>query len=94
MIYLGKVTRVDGTKLYVSIPALGSSTDEFGPLNAIADRTNFAARTTTSGGDPSHTHSVAQHLLYGNEYLKGDRVVVAQVGNVLEDMVVLGRIDS
>lgn len=76
-IHLGTVTRVDGTRLYVKVPSLGGDR-QFGPLSSVILRYGENAPVL---GDSPYTY-----------YQKGDRVVVGQVGNVKENLVVLGRI--
>lgn len=89
MIYLGKVTRVSGKKVFASVPALGGG--PFGPLNVIANGIKLNALQTSIAS--SHSHTITSEII-ANNYKKGDRIVVAQVGNVKEDLIVLGRIDG
>lgn len=96
MIYLGVVTRVSTTQIWVTIPDLGGDS-EFGPLKAIrAKQATMAttALTTDSGGTPTHTHTVPAHthVLTNVHYTKGDEVVVAQLGVTKYKFVVLGRV--
>jgi hypothetical protein len=76
-IHLGTVTRVDGSRLYVKVPALGGDR-QFGPLSSVVLRYGEGAPIL---GDSEYTY-----------YKKGDRVVVGQVGRIKEELVVLGRI--
>ena len=101
MIYRGTVTRVAGTKLYVKVPELGG-TKEFGPIDCIQAKqptivNNTAPSSTGSAaGAPgtSHTHSIAfhNHTVTNTHYNKGDKVIVAQLGAIPENLVVLGRL--
>ena len=101
MIHRGEITRVDGTKVYVKVPELGGS-KEFGPIDCIRAKqptivNNTAPSSTGSAaGAPgtAHTHSIAfhNHTVTNTHYDKGDKVIVAQIGVVPENLVVLGRI--
>lgn len=89
MIYLGTVARVKGKKVFAKIPALGGG--PFGPLNVLANGIELdAVQTSTASG---HSHTITTELV-ANFYQKGDRIVIAQIGNVREDLIVLGRIDG
>ena len=99
MIYRGTVTRVSGTKLYVKVPQLGG-TKEFGPIDCIRAKqptivNNTAPSSTGSASGPeAHTHSIAfhNHTVTNTHYNKGDKVIVAQLGAIPENLVVLGRL--
>ncbi len=78
LIHLGTVTRVDGDKLYVRVPALGGNR-QFGPLSSVILRYGQGAPIY---GESEYTY-----------YKKGDRVVVGQIGLIKENLVVLGRIN-
>lgn len=66
MIQRGTVERVDGSALYVSIPAYGDAV--IGPMEVTYD---------PKTGLP--------------HYNVGDRVLIGQIGNIKEEMVVIGR---
>lgn len=98
MIYLGVVTRVSGNKIYVTIPELGGK-EEFGALQMIAptDPTvdaNTVALATDSGGSTPHTHTIPSHIhtVANVFYAKDDNVVVAQLGLIKDNLLVLGRL--
>ena len=75
MLYEGRVTRVAGNKLYVTISDRGTSKDVFGPLDVVA---------------PTVTISMVDYV--ANTFVKGDRVIVGQIGRVKEDLVVIGKL--
>ena len=77
VLHYGTVTKVDGDKLYVQVPALGGD-EQFGPLSSVILRYGLDAPIY---GENEFTY-----------YRKGDRVVVGQIGRVKEDLVVLGRV--
>jgi hypothetical protein len=95
MIYLGKVVRVQGTKLYVTINELGGTKNQLGPLSCIVPSIKkLGLETEEISG---HTHKFPDVItppakLVLNYYNKGDRVVVGQIGKIKEDLVVLGKL--
>ena len=99
MIHRGEITRVDGTKVYVKVPELGGS-KEFGPIDCIRAKqptiVNNTAPNNTSAASAgtAHTHPLTlhNHTVTNTHYDKGDKVIVAQIGVVPENLVVLGRI--
>lgn len=90
MIYIGRVKSVVGKKLIVTIPSLGGSSGAIGPLEAVAPVVEkLTGLTSTTEG---HSHSLPKVDLVAGYYKKGDRVVVAQVGVIKENLVVVGKI--
>lgn len=93
MIYFGKVTRVIGSKMYVTVNDLGGK-DEFGPLRFVANVTKLGPEETsyvTNEAD-NHTHTIDKIDVPSNIFNKGDNVVVAQIGNFKDELVVLGKL--
>lgn len=90
MIYLGKVARINGNKLFVTINELGGSKSQFGPLPFIANTTEIGPLSTQTA--EAHTHTINKVTVAANFFEKGDRVVVAQIGAVKEELVVLGKL--
>jgi hypothetical protein len=90
MIYLGKVVRTQGSKLFVTITGLGGTKSQFGPLSFIANGIEIGPLTTQTAD--GHTHSINKFDIAADYFQKGDRVVVAQIGFVKEDLVVLGKL--
>lgn len=95
MIYLGKVTRVTEKRLYVKITDLGGKY-EFGPLPFIANVTKLGPveesvpyETETESG---HKHTIEKIDVPSKVFEKGDNVVVAQIGLVKDQLVVLGKL--
>lgn len=90
MIYQGKVVRVQGTKLFVTISDLGGSKSEIGPLSYLANGIEIGPITTQTAS--SHTHTINKFEIAADYFQKGDRVLVAQIGSVKENLVVLGKL--
>ena len=86
-LYMGKVSKVAGSKLHVVVPELGGSNYEFGPLPAVSERykDKYQVDTDPGGG------AIIDNVRY-TYYEPGDAVVVGQLGVVKEELVVLGRI--
>jgi hypothetical protein len=82
MIYEGTVVRVAGARLFVKVPDLGGGF-QFGPVPAVSLWYEYQADTDPGGG------AMVEASTY---YKKGDKVIVAQVGSVKENIVVLGRV--
>lgn len=98
MLHIGTVTRISGNKIYVTIPDLGGK-EEFGALQMVVPKdptivVNTAGLVTGSGGSPAHTHTISSHnhTVINDYYVKGDRVVVAKIGAISNNFVVIGRI--
>jgi hypothetical protein len=92
MIYIGKVTRVQGTKVHVTIEELGGDAP-FGPLNVVVPAPADTSLTTaTANGPDPHTHGLTLAGDVSDYYSKGDRVVVAQIGAIKEDLIVIGKV--
>jgi hypothetical protein len=90
MIYLGKVVLIQGNKLFVTINDLGGSKNQFGPLPYVANGIEIGPLTTEVAD--SHTHTIDQFDIAADYFQKGDRVVVAQIGSVKDELVVLGKL--
>lgn len=86
MMYYATVVKVDGNKVYVTIPAVGGSS-QFGPLNTLAHWYEDSYQTDTDPGGGAMVNTEKQTY-----YKKGDRVVVGQIGRIKEDFVVLGPV--
>ena len=75
VLYYGTVTRVDGDKVYVRIPALGGK-EQFGPLSSVILRyinaDNEEADTTYDKGDRVVVGQIGR--------VKEDLVVLGRVG--------------
>ena len=95
MTYRAQIARVAGTKVYVhNVKGLGGLGDEFGPLNVILPMPAAKTLTTSSASSPdAHTHTVdIDGYDLSDYYVKGDWVVVTQIGHVKEDLIVLGKL--
>jgi hypothetical protein len=90
MIYLGKVVRVQNNKLFVTITGLGGTRSQFGPLSYVANGIEIGPITTQTAS--GHTHTINKFDIAADYFQKGDRVIVAQIGKVKEDLVVLGKL--
>jgi hypothetical protein len=97
MLYFGRVTRrnLNDYKLHVKIQELGGS-HEFGPL-PVASPAAYLPSGGTNSAYVGH-HGYHYHLIDYNgttylfPYAIGDLVIVGQIGNIKEDLIVLGRV--
>jgi hypothetical protein len=96
MLYFGRVTRVDDAYVYCIIDDLGGQDYEFGPLPIIEwtldDLTTYTD-TRYAHIYHSHTATLSSDMTLTNPWHNDETiVVVAQIGLVKEDLVVLGSI--
>lgn len=74
--------KVSGSKLFVKVPDLGGSF-QFGPIPAVHHWYEYQQDTDPGGGPMIETNTY---------YKKGDSVIVAQIGKIKENIVVLGKV--
>jgi|1048.fasta_scaffold35022_3 hypothetical protein len=95
-----KVPELGGTKEFGPIDSIQAKQPTI-VNNTVALVTNGTALTSDSGGEPAHTHTDAahthpivahNHTVTNTHYNKGDKVIVAQLGAIPENLVVLGRL--
>ena len=86
MIYRGTVVKVSGSRLFVKVPDLGGKF-QFGPVPAVHHwyEDEWQADTDPGGGGQVKVEK-------NTYYKKGDSVIVAQIGKIKENIVVLGKV--
>ena len=82
VIYRGTVVKVSGSRLFVKVPDLGGKF-QFGPVPAVSHWYEYQSDTDPGSG------AMVEASTY---YKKGDTVIVAQIGKIKENIVVLGKV--